>query len=84
MHLLTTTKDAGRAGATIGRMRTTLDIPADLLDEARDRLGFKSKTDTVILALRDLVRRQRIKELKSLMGEIRLEVELDESRRRPQ
>jgi len=64
-------------------MRTTLDIPADLLDEARDRLGFKSKTDTVVLALRELVRRQRIEELKALLGEVDLEVDLDESRRRP-
>lgn len=64
-------------------MRTTLDIPEDLLEEARDRLGFKSKTDTVILALRELVRRQRIEELKALLGEVELEVDLDESRRRP-
>ena len=49
-------------------MRTTLDLPQDLLDEARAALGFKSKTDTIILALRELVRRQRLEELKALMG----------------
>jgi Arc/MetJ family transcription regulator len=64
-------------------MRTTLDIPPELLDEARERLGFKSKTDTVILALKELVRRQRIAELKSLLGSVELEVDLDRSRRRP-
>lgn len=71
------------AQAKIPGMRTTLDIPEQLLEEARSRLGFKSKTDTVVLALRELVRRQRIEELKSLMGEVHLEVDLDESRRRP-
>jgi len=39
-----------------------------LIDEARRVLGFKSKTDTVVLSLQELVRRKRIEELKSLMG----------------
>ena len=39
-------------------MRTTLDLPVDLVDAARSALGFKSKTDTIILALRELVRRR--------------------------
>ncbi len=64
-------------------MRTTLNIPASLLEEARSLLGFKSKTDTVILALQELIRRRRIEELKSLFGSIELEIDRDESRRRP-
>lgn len=68
---------------SINYMRTTLDIPEPLLEEARQRLGFKSKTDTVVVALKELVRRGRIEELKELMGEVRLEVDLPKSRRRP-
>jgi Arc/MetJ family transcription regulator len=64
-------------------MRTTLDLPADLLEEARTALGFKSKTDTVVMALRELVRRRRIDELKDLLGRVRLDVDLPKSRRRP-
>lgn len=64
-------------------MRTTLDIPEPLLEEARTRLGFKSKTDTVVLALKELVRRRRIEELKDLMGQVRLEINVAKSRRRP-
>jgi Arc/MetJ family transcription regulator len=64
-------------------MRTTLDLPEDLLEEARAALGFKSKTDTIVLALRELVRRQRLEELKTLMGRVRLEVDVPASRRRP-
>ena len=41
-------------------MRTTLDLPEALIEEARQALGFKSKTDTVVLALTELVRRRRI------------------------
>jgi Arc/MetJ family transcription regulator len=64
-------------------MRTTLDIPAELLDEARSALGFRSKTDTIILALRELVRRHRLEELKGLLGKITLDVDVPRSRRRP-
>jgi Arc/MetJ family transcription regulator len=63
-------------------MRTTLDLPGELLEEARAALGFKSKTDTVVLALRELVRRRRLDELKSLMGRVRLDVDVPRSRRR--
>lgn len=64
-------------------MRTILDIPRALIEKARDLLGFKSKSDTVILALKELVRRQRIEELKDLFGRIELEIDLERSRRRP-
>lgn len=63
-------------------MRTTLDIPEDLLEEARRILGFKSKTDTVVLSLQELIRRRRIEELKSMMGSVKLEIDLQDSRRR--
>ena len=63
-------------------MRTTLDIPQELIEEARRILGFKSKTDTVILSLQELVRRRRIEELKDLLGSVELEIDLDVSRRR--
>ena len=64
-------------------MRTTLDLPEELIEEARQALGFKSKTDTVVLALTELVRRRRIEQLKELMGHVRLEIDLPKSRRRP-
>ena len=64
-------------------MRTTLDLPIDLVEEARSVLGFKSKTDTIVLALRELVRRRRIDELKALLGRVELDIDLSKSRRRP-
>jgi Arc/MetJ family transcription regulator len=64
-------------------MRTTLDIPEELMQEAQRLLGFKSKTDTVIVSLRDMIRRRRIDELKALMGSVRLDIDLPKSRRRP-
>ena len=64
-------------------MRTTLDLPESLLEEARQALGFKSKTDTVVVSLQELVRRKRLDELKGLLGRVRLEIDLPASRRRP-
>jgi Arc/MetJ family transcription regulator len=64
-------------------MRTTLDIPEPLIEEARRVLGFKSKTDTVVLSLREMIRRKRIEELKEMMGRVQLDIDLPSSRRRP-
>jgi Arc/MetJ family transcription regulator len=67
----------------LSRMRTTLDLPDDLMNEAQRILGFKSKTDTVILSLTELVRKRRIDELKGLLGHVDLDIDIDRSRRRP-
>jgi Arc/MetJ family transcription regulator len=63
-------------------MRTTLILPEALLEEARTALGFTSKTDTVVLALRELVRRRRVDELKEMLGRVRLDIDVPKSRRR--
>ncbi len=63
-------------------MRTTLDLPEELLEEARRLLGFKSKTDTIVLSLQELVRKKRIEKLKDLSGSIELDIDLTKSRRR--
>ena len=64
-------------------MRTTLDLPDDLVDDAREVLGFKSKTDTVVYALREVVRRGRIEGLKALFGKVHIDLDLDKVRGRP-
>lgn len=63
-------------------MRTTLDIPEELIEEARKLLGFKSKTDTIVLSLQEMIRKRRIDKLKSLAGQIDLNIDLTKSRRR--
>jgi len=56
-------------------MRTTLDIPPGLVEEARDAIGFKSKTDTVVFALKEVVRRSQVQDLKKLIT--RLDYDFD-------
>jgi Arc/MetJ family transcription regulator len=63
-------------------MRTTLHLPVALLDEARTALGFRSKTDTVVYALREVVRRSRADELKALIGKVQFEFDPTDLRRK--
>lgn len=63
-------------------MRTTLDLPETLVEEARSTLGFKSKTDTVVHALREVVRRGRVDDLKQLIGHVEFEFDPTQLRRR--
>jgi Arc/MetJ family transcription regulator len=63
-------------------MRTTLDLPEELVEQARNAVGFKSKTDTVIFALREVVRRRRIDDLKDLMANVRFEFDPADIRRK--
>lgn len=62
------------------RMRTTLDLPEGLIEEARTSLGYSSKTDTVVFALREVLRRGRLEELKQVMS--RIEFDFDPTRMR--
>jgi Arc/MetJ family transcription regulator len=63
-------------------MRTTLDLPEELIDEAREVLGFKSKTDTVVYALKEVIRRGHVRGLKDLFGKVHIELDMDKVRGR--
>jgi Arc/MetJ family transcription regulator len=61
-------------------MRTTLILPDELVDAARETLGFTSKTDTVVYALREVVRRGRRDELKDLLDRVTFDFDPTEVR----
>ncbi len=63
-------------------MRTTLDLPENLVDEALKVSHLKTKTALIITALEELVRKSRIQELKSYKGKIDLDIDLDSLRNR--
>lgn len=62
-------------------MRTTLDIPEDILTEAMLLAGTKNKTTTVIISLQELINRKKIEKLRALRGKIDLDIDLDALRR---
>ena len=57
-------------------MRTTMDLPEDLLEEAKSISGTRSKTAAVILALKDYIDRKKIDQLRKLRGSIAVERDL--------
>ena len=63
-------------------MRTTLDLPDGLVDEARHASGFESKTETVVYALREVIRRKKIEGLKAMFGTMQINLDLDKIRGR--
>jgi Arc/MetJ family transcription regulator len=62
-------------------MRTTLDLPRDLLVEAQRLAGTSSKTATIIYSLQELIRLKKIEELRKLRGRLELDVDLESLRR---
>ena len=63
-------------------MRTTLDLPKDLLDEAMKATQIKTKTRVIITALEELIRKSKISELKEFKGKVDLGIDLDAIRGR--
>jgi len=63
-------------------MRTTLDLPENLLKDVMEATHTRTKTAVIIKALEDLLRKSRISELKQYRGKISLDMNLDEIRDR--
>jgi Arc/MetJ family transcription regulator len=63
-------------------MRTTLDLPENLLNEAMKATQIKTKTKVIITALEELIRKSKIAELKKFKGKIDLDIDLDTIRGR--
>ena len=63
-------------------MRTTLDIPEDLINEAMKTTQISTKTKVIITALEGLIRKARISDLKKYKGKVALDVDLDVLRER--
>ncbi|MCX6841835.1 MAG: type II toxin-antitoxin system VapB family antitoxin [candidate division WOR-3 bacterium] len=54
-------------------MRTTLDIPEDLLRAVTEIVGVKKKSEAVRIALSDFTRRKRREQLLALRGRLTIE-----------
>jgi Arc/MetJ family transcription regulator len=63
-------------------MRTTLDLPENLIKEAMELTNISVKTDVIKLALSDLIRKEKIKGIKDYFGKIDLDINLDIMRKR--
>lgn len=58
-------------------MRTTIDLPEDLINEAMKTANISTKTKVIIMALEGLIRKSKISELKQYKGKIDLDMDLN-------
>ena len=63
-------------------MRTTLDLPDNLVNEAMKVTSIRTKTKVIITALEQLIRKSQISEIKEFKGKIDLDIDLDTIRGR--
>ena len=63
-------------------MRTTLDLPENLVSEAMKSTNIKTKTKVIITALEQLIKKSKISEIKKYKGKVDLNIDLDEIRGR--
>ena len=63
-------------------MRTTLDLPKDLLEEALKITNEKNKTSLIVNSVKSTIRRYRLLELIKKQGTIALDLDLNKLRKR--
>jgi Arc/MetJ family transcription regulator len=63
-------------------MRTTLEIPEELLEEARKAAQLSTKRETVVAGLNELLRKAKREDLRRLAGRVNLRIDLRKSRQR--
>ncbi len=63
-------------------MRTTLDIPEDLINEAMKITGAKTKSQVIKEALEEQIRKAKRQRLLNFKGKLDLDVDLDVTRDR--
>lgn len=63
-------------------MRTTLDIPERLIEEAMKASRIQTKTKVIITALEELIRKSKISEIKKFKGKIEMDIDLNAVRGR--
>ena len=64
-------------------MRTTLNLPDDLIRQAQKATGVRTKTEAIILGLKSLLRHKQAEALLALRGKLPLRINLNKSRERP-
>jgi metal-responsive CopG/Arc/MetJ family transcriptional regulator len=58
-------------------MRTTLDLPEELLEEAMAITHITKKTELIKIAIQNLIQKEKIKDLKKYFGKVDLGIDLN-------
>lgn len=60
--------------------RATITLPSDLLDELMRMVPAKSKTEAVMIAIKEEIRLKKIEKIKNMVGEMEFVSEAEELR----
>ena len=63
-------------------MRTTLELPDTLVNEAMSLTKISTKTDLIKFALNNVIQREKIKGITNYFGKLDLDINLDTLRKR--
>ena len=63
-------------------MRTTLDLPETLIDEAMMLTNIQTKTEVIKTALMNLIQKEKIKDIKKFYGKLDLAIDMNDMRKR--
>jgi len=63
-------------------MRTTLELPDTLVNEAMSLTKISTKTDLIKFALNNVIQREKIKGITNYFGKLNLDINLDKLRKR--
>ncbi|WP_411042463.1 type II toxin-antitoxin system VapB family antitoxin [Treponema sp. TIM-1] len=63
-------------------MRTTLELPDALVNEAMTLTKISTKTALIKYALEHVIQREKVRELTNYFGKITLDIDLDKLRKR--
>ena len=63
-------------------MRTTIDIPEELINEAMKVTNISTKTEVIKEGLLNLIQREKVREIKKFRGAVDLDIDMNRLRKR--
>lgn len=54
-------------------MRATLNIPDELIEEVQKITGARTKTEAIVISLKEVIRKKRIENLLAMRGKVEIE-----------
>lgn len=63
-------------------MRTTIDLPEELVKKAMQVSNQRTKTAVIVTALEEYIRKSRIQDLKKFRGKVDIPIDLNKLRKR--
>jgi hypothetical protein len=63
-------------------MRATLNIPDELIEEVKRITGARTKTEAIVISLKEVIRQRKIEELIALRGKINIDYDWEKEEER--